>query len=313
VLNNWRELSDDLSVSRGALLRIMPADYLEDYAPFAYESPAEFVNMYWAELTLRLLSILSSKVQEQGKEASDDLRTRFGGKFPLERDSKTNLTQKELIEAWSRLNDIRLQEVFTQGTIGAGAETGTDKIDEQLKRLREVVLPEPYNQWFEGIEQVFQCLPQAEDPYYSKITLLGQNEQRKLVEQGEQLLLDYLTEFRLIQGDHKSERLNTRSRENLSAGVFRYPGSSLVIEFYQYPSDTEMHTSAEFPQPWAPLRMLHQCYDQRRKGYVKLEVKSEKGLGGVLFLQLEFCKDIDGKYPVDFPSPDKWPSLKSKR
>jgi hypothetical protein len=133
------------------------------------------------------------------------------------------------------------------------------------------------------------------------------------VEQGEQLLLDYLTEFKLVQGDHKSERLNTRSRENLSAGMFRYPGSSLVIEFYQYPSDTEMHTSAEFPQPWAPLRMLHRCYDQRRKGYIKLEVKSEKGLGGVLFLQLEFCKDIDGKYPVDFPSPDKWPSLKSKR
>jgi len=312
VLDNWRELSDDVSVCRSSLLRIKPADYIEDYAPFTCDSPAEFVDTYWSELTLRLLSELSNKVQGQGKEAFDNLRTQFGQKFPLERDSQTNLTQKELVEASSCLNQVRLQEVFAQGTIGVGDETGSDKIDEQLKRLREVILPEPYQQWFGRIEKVFQCLPKTEDPYYCKIILLSQNEQRKIIGQDEKLLIDYLTEFRLVQGDRKSERFNTRSRENLSVGMFEYPGSSLHIEFFQYPSDTEMHTSAEFPEPWAPLRMLHQCYDQKRKGYVKLEVKSEKDLGGVLFLQLEFYRDADGKYPVDFPSPDQWPSLKSE-
>jgi hypothetical protein len=313
VLNNWRELDDDVLDSRAALLKIKPADYLEDYAPFTYRSSAEFVDFYWTELSLSLLTRLSDMVQDQGEEAFDILRTRFGTKFPLEQDSETNLTQKELIEAWLCLNKVRLQEVFAQGTIGAGAETGAEKIDEQLKRLQQVLPPEPYKEWFEGIEQVFQCLPEAEDPYYCKIILLGQNEQRKLVEQDEKLLLDYLTEFRFVQGDDKSERFNTRSRENLSLGMFKYPNSSLQIEFYQYPSDTEMHTSAEYPQPWAPLRMLHQCYDKRKKGYIKLDVKSEKDLGGVLFLQLEFYKDVEGKYPIDFPSLDKWPSLKSQR
>jgi hypothetical protein len=313
VLTNWRGLGDNFTAGRMELLRLTPADYLEDYAPFAYESPAEFADMYWTEFTIKLLSMLSGNVQDQGKEGFENLRTKSAGKFPLERDSKTDLTQKELIEAWSCLNDVRLQEVFAQGTIGDGAKTGYDKIDEQLNRLRGMVLSEPYKQWFEGIEQVFKSLPQAEDPYYCKIVLLGQNEQRKLVGQNEKLLLDYLTEFRLVQGDDESERFNTRSGENMSVGMFKYPGSPLQIEFYQYPSDTEKQTSVEFPQPWAPLRMFHQCYDQGLKGHAKLEVKSDKGLGGVLFLQLEFYKDIDGKYPVDFPSPEQWPSLKSKR
>lgn len=312
VLTNWRGLGDNFKAGRMELLRVTPADYLEDYAPFAYESPAEFADMYWTEFTLKLLSMLSGNVQDQSKEGFENLRTKFAGKFPLERDSKTDLTQKELIEAWSCLNDVHLQEVFAQGTIGDGARTGYDKIDEQLNRLRGMILPEPYKQWFKGIEQVFKSLPQAEDPYYCKVILLGQNEQRKLVGQNEKLLLDYLTEFRLVQGDGESERFNTRSRENMSVGMLKYPGSLLQIEFYQYPSDTEKHTSVEFPQPWAPLRMFHQCYYQGRKGYAKLEVKSDKGLGGVLFLQLEFYKDIDGKYPVDFPSPEQWPSLKSK-
>jgi hypothetical protein len=313
VLTNWRGLGDDFTANRIELLKLTPADFLEDYAPFAYESPAEFADMYWTEFTLKLLSILSGNVQEQGKEGFENLRTQFAGKFPLERDSKTDLTQKELSEAWSCLNKVRLQEVFAQGTIGAGAKTGSDKIDEQLNRLRGTLLPEPYKQWFEGIERVFKSLPHDENPYYCKITLLGQNEQRKLVGQNEKLLLDYLTEFRLVQGDQKSERFNTRSGENISVGIFRYPGSSLQVEFYQYPSDTEKHTSVELPPPWAPLRMLQQYHDARKEGYVKLEVKSEKDLGGVLFLQLEFFKDIDEKYPVSFPGPDQWPSLKDKR
>ena len=313
VLDNWRALSDGVLVARRALLRVTPADFLEDYAPFSYESPAEFVDMYWAELTLRLLGTLSTTVQRRGNEAFENLKSQFGGKFPLERDSQTSLTQEELIEGWSSLNDVRLQERFAQGTVGAGAKTRYDEADKLLQQLCGVVLPEPYEEWFRGIESVFQGLPPAEDPYYCRITLLGQNEQRTLVSQEEQLLLDYLTEFQIVQGDDKSGRLNTRSRENVSVAMFKYLGPSLKIEFYQYPSDTEMHTSVEFPQPWAPLRMLHQCYDGRKQGYVKLQVKSEKGLGGVLFLQLEFYSDSEGKHKLDFPSLEQWPSLKSKR
>ncbi|MHC4644351.1 MAG: type VI secretion protein IcmF/TssM N-terminal domain-containing protein [Planctomycetota bacterium] len=313
VINKWRELSDNLWDSREVLLSVTPANYLEDYAPFRYESPAEFVDMYWTELTLRLLSRRSEQVQNQGRGAFDNLKTRFGGKFPLERDSEADLTPAELVEARSLLNKVSLQKVFSSATIGAGAETGFDKLDEQLKRLREVPPPGPYKEWFKGIEQVFKCLPEGEDPYYCRMTLLGQDEQRKLVREGEELLLDYLTEFRLIQGDYRSGRSNTRSRENLSVGMVKYAGPPLLIEFYKYPSDTEAHTTVEVAQPWAPLRVFRRGHDGRKKGYVRLEIKGKEGVGGVLYLQLDFCRDNDCKYVVDFPKPDQWPSLKGTR
>jgi len=313
VLDNWRTLSDNVSISRVSLLRAKPADYLEDYAPFRPESPAEFVDLYWAELSLSLLGALTATVQRSGSESFEVLKNRFGGKFPLERDSQVDLTQNELTEAWLSLNNVRLQESFAQGTIGSGAKTGSDDIDEHHRLLRGIDLPEPYREWFEGIEKVCQGLPKAEDPYYCRITLLGQNEQRGLVKQDEQLLLDYLTEFRIVQGDSKGGRQNTRSGENSSVGMFSYPGQPLKIEFYQYPSDTEMHTGLEFSDPWATLRILHKCYDGRKSGYVKLQVESDKGLGGVLFLQLEFYRDNEGKYALDFPSLEQWPSLKRER
>ena len=53
----------------------------------------------------------------------------------------------------------------------------------------------------------------------------------------------------------------------------------------------------------------------RRKetGAVKLEVTSDEGLGGVLFLQLDFFKESEGENALEFPSRDQWPSLKSER
>ena len=50
-----------------------------------------------------------------------------------------------------------------------------------------------------------------------------------------------------------------------------------------------------------------------KQGYVKLEVESDEGLGGVLLLQLEFFKDSEGENAVELPDPDQWPSLKSER
>jgi len=312
VLDNWRTLSDDVSVSRSVLLRIKPADYLEDYAPFSYSSPAEFVDMYWSELSLRLLGTLSAEVQRRANESFENLKAGFGGKFPLERDSQTDLTQKELVEAWACLNNVRLQEPFAEGTIGSGARAGSDDIDERLQLLRGVDAPEPYEQWFEGIEKVLLGLPKTEDPYYCKITILGQKLQNTL-RKDEQLLLGDLTEFRIVQGDSQGMRSRTRSAENTVAAMFEYPGQSLKIEFYRFPSDTEVHTSLEFPGPWSTLRMLHECHDGRQQGYVKLQVRSDEGLGGVLFLQLKFYRDAESKNEIEFPGLDQWPSLKSDR
>jgi hypothetical protein len=89
-----------------------------------------------------------------------------------------------------------------------------------------------------------------------------------------------------------------------------YPGPSLSVEFYQYPSDTEPRARMEFLPPWACLRMLHQCYDKNSKGHIKLNVRTNEGLGGVFFLQLDFYRDGEAARKVEMPKPDQWPSSK---
>ncbi len=312
MLDTWRDLSEkDLLARRRFLLRLT-AEQFEDYAPFSYDSPAEFVDMYWAKLSLELLGALAKEVQSRGAESLQGMKDRFGGDFPLERYSEDDLQETELAEAWSSLNDIRLQELFDEGTIGSGDKTGYEDVDERLQLLRGVSLTGSDRQWFDGIEKVLQGLPRkADDPYYCRITLLGEPEQKELAKDSGEKMPD-LNWFRIVQGSKEGKSKTSFGKNPI--GMFPYPGkSSLKIEFYRYPNDTESHASLEFSGPWAILRMLHQCYDARKQGRVKLEAKSDEGLGGVLFLQLEFFKESEGKNALEFPSRDLWPSLKSER
>ncbi|HUT30738.1 MAG TPA: type VI secretion protein IcmF/TssM N-terminal domain-containing protein [Sedimentisphaerales bacterium] len=310
TLEKWGSLSGEAFEARNELLSNNPILVGKDYLAFSAGSPTEFVEAYWTELTHYSLRLIADQVQREGEEAFENLRARYGSKFPLERDSTQDLTLAELKDALSLSKRALPRKQYDPGTIGAGAETGVANVDKQFGQMRALVLPQSSSTWAEGIRQVLQGIPESVDPYYCRITLLSESQQRELLRQGEELLLDYLTEFRLLQGSGKSGRFSTRSRENHSMGMVKYPGPSVTVEFFQYPSDAEARTSLEFPGPWASLRMLHQCSDECKKGYIKLNVKTKEGLGGVFCLQLEFFKDSDGTNKLDLPRPDQWPSLK---
>ena len=312
VLTNWSGLSGNMGEKRRVLLSMQPRVFREDYTPFSYQFHAEFVDAYWTELTYSLLSQLANQVQGEGNKAFRDLQTSYSDKFPLERSSQVNLTRNELILAGSLLNKVRLQERFDPKTIGGGAKTSIDRIDQLLGRLREIQLPPTETQWFERIEQVFVSLPRGQDPYYCRVTLLGKEEQDRLVRGSEQLLLPFFRKFRLVQGTEKSEEVRTISQDNKAIDdlIVQYPGPPLLVEFYEHAGDEKPSTSVEFSEPWTCLRMFHQCYDGRKKGYVRLNIKSEEGRGGVLYLLLEFFSDNECSRQVDVPTPEQWPSLK---
>ena len=312
VITKWRELSGDMWETRRILLSMQPGDLREDYTPFSYQLHAEFVDAYWTELTYGLLSRLGNQVQNEGNKAFHTLKTSYSDKFPIERYSQADLTRDELIQAGSLLNKVRLQEKFDPKTIGGGAKTGIDKMDQLLGQLRQIQLPPTDTQWFEKIEQVFVGLPRGREPYYCRVTLLGKKEQDRLVRGKEQLLLPYFRKFRLVQGTETSNEFRTSSQADVPVEdmIVRYPGPPLLVEFYQHAGDTAPSTSLKFPEPWACFRMLHQCFDERKKGCIKLNVKGEDGRGGVLYLLLEFFSDSECKYMVDVPKPDQWPSLK---
>jgi hypothetical protein len=203
-------------------------------------------------------------------------------------------------------------ESFDPKTIGGGAGTTIDRIDQLLARLRQIQLLPAEAQWFERIEKVYKSLPAGQQPYYGRVTLLGKEEQDRLVRSGEELLLPFFRKFRLVQGTEKSEEVRTISQDNQAVDdmIVRYPGPPLRVEFYEHAGDEEPKTSLEFPEPWACLRMFHECYDGRKEGYISLTIKSEEGRGGVLYLLIEFFSDNECSRQVDMPTPEQWPSLK---
>ncbi|NIP22692.1 MAG: hypothetical protein GWN67_01970 [Phycisphaerae bacterium] len=312
VLTKWRQLSGDMWEKRRALLSLQAGDFREDYAPFSYRFNAGFVDAYWTELTYSLLGQLANQVQSEGNKAFRELKTSYCDKFPIERSSQTNLTRDELIQTMLLLNKVRLMESFDPKTIGGGARTTIDKIDQLLGRLRQIQLLPAEAQWFERIEKVYQSMPKGQQPYYGRITLLGKEEQDRLVRRDEELLLPFFRKFRLVQGAEKSEEVRTISQDNQAVDdlIIRYPGPPVLVEFYEHAGDEEPNTSVEFPEPWACLRMFHQCYDGRKKGYIRLNIESEEGRGGVLYLLIEFFSDNECSRQVDMPTPEQWPSLK---
>jgi hypothetical protein len=313
VITKWRGLSGDMWEKRRALLSMQPGFFREDYIPFSYRFNAEFVDAYWTELIYNLLSQLSNQVQGEGNKAFRELKTSYSDKFPLERNTRANLTPDELVLAASLVNKVRLQERFGSSTIGGGAKTSIDRIDQLLSRLREIELPPADTQWFERVEQVFVNLPSGQDPYYCRVTLLSKEEQDRLVRTSEQLLLPFFRKFRLVQGTEKSDEVRTISQDNKAIDdmIIQYPGPPLLVEFYEHAGDTEPSANPlKFSEPWACLRMFHECYDGRKKGCIRLNMKSEEGRGGVLYLLLEFFSDNECSRQVDVPTPERWPSLK---
>jgi hypothetical protein len=174
-------------------------------------------------------------------------------------------------------------------------------VDTELKQLLEpLVESQKRLDELEQIEKIFGGLPTSGNLCYCRIKLLSERTQRSFLRQGEETLSDYLTELRFVQGSQRSERFNTRTRDDLNVCVVKYPGPQLQVEFYQYPSSTEPGKVLSFPEPWACLRMLKQSFDSQKKGYIRLNVDSkDDNLGGILYLQLEFFNDNDCEQPVD--------------
>ena len=299
VLDNWTELRGNAETKRRTLLSMRPAAFRDSYAPFSYMSPAQFVDMYLVKLTCSMLRRLTSQVQSEKTNALNELR-KYSSKFPLKPDSKDDLMEDDFTRVRLLFDETYSQRSFPEGTIGSGEKTNIDEVDIELKRLQEpLVESQKKLAEMEQVEKIFAGLPESGSLCYCRIKLLSEKTQLGLLQKGEVPLSDYLTELRFVQGSRMNERFNTRSRGDSDICTVKYPGQQILVEFYQYPSDIEPRMVLKFPEPWACLRMLRQYYQTQKKGYIRLNVKDKKGIGGILYLQLEFFHDSDCKQPVD--------------
>jgi len=305
LIEKWAALSNDPFEAKNTILNCKPGILVKDYFPFSADSPVEFVDMYWTVLPEDSLAILVNEVKTYESEVLDKLRTRYGGKFPLVRDSSIDLTYDEYKEVYSLLSKTGTRGDLDPTTVGGGADTGLARVDKLLERLRPSAVSDKRVQ---AIKKLFRGLPEPPASYYCKIILPNGKEQERLLGANEALLWSVFREFRVIQGTQTCLRLRTNSVDEKGTPVCTvlYPGSSIRFEFYSYPSDDQPSASLEFLQPWACLRML--CLTEPDKGgYIKLNVKDKQGSGGVLFLRLEFCREYDGKCDIDLPKLSEWP------
>ncbi len=300
LLGKWGELSDDAFEARNTLLSNEP-DVLIKYYFFDGGSAVEFADWYWAELAQVSLRVLANEIQSEGGKAFNDLRTKYGGKFPLERDSAQDLTLDDLKEAQSLLKQALPPETQYK-------ETENYEVNVQLKRLCEPQVPEPWKKWFDGIKQVFQGLPEGGNLYYCMVSVLSRDEHDKFLLESERFLPDKFPFCRLVQGDDVNKQIRLRGlvkKEIL--GIVKYPYDE-PVELLLYEYEDKDPQRLEFPKPWACLRMLHEFSEPGKgKGYIKLK---KKELPGVLWLQLEFCKESDGTDTIGFPKTNEWPSSK---
>ena len=308
LLEKWGELSDDAFEARNALLRNEP-DNLIKYYFFSGGLAVEFVDMYWAEMAQVSLRVLANEIQREGGRAFNTLRTQYGSRFPLARASTQDLTLNDLKETHSLLRRALSLETYDKETVGGGMETEIDQVNVQLKRLREPPAPESLETWVDGIKQVFQGLPEVGNTYYCKISVLSWDEHGRYLLEDEKFLPDKFPLCKLVQGDEKNKQIRLRGlvkKEML--GIVKYPYDE-PIEFLFYESAVDENPQQlEFPKPWACLKMLHEYSEpDKGKGYIKL---NKKELPGVLWLQLEFCKESDGTDPISFPKTNEWPSSK---
>jgi hypothetical protein len=311
LLEKWVALGNDAFEARNGLMRNKPIPLVKDYFAFLSASPAEFVDWYWTLLAQESLSTLSGQVQAEQARSIDKLKTQYSGKFPLAKKSSIDLTQNEYFEAYALFSKSGLQADLDPTTVGGGAGTGNPTLDKLLERLRSSAAAD---KWSLTTMQLFQALPRPGGSYYCRVILLSEKQQNRLLQEGETLLLGDFTEFRLIQGSRKGQRLRTRSRDEKGTVVatMKYPGPEARIDFYRYPSDPDNlpRTSLEFTKPWSSLRMLSQnALPDKGKGYIKINVKDKEKLGGVLYLKLEFCKEADGSCDIELPKVDDWPAM----
>ena len=308
LLEKWGQLSDDAFEARSTLLSNEP-DNLIKYYFFSGGSAVEFADRYWAEMAQVSLRVLADEIQREGGKAFNTLRTQYGGKFPLARESTQDLTLNDLKETHSLLRRALSLETYDKETVGGGMETEIDQVNVQLKRLREPPAPESLKTWVGGIKQVFKGLPEGENPYYCKISVLSRDEHGKFLLENEKFLPDKFPLCRLVQGDEGNRKVRIRSlTKKEMLGIVKYPLNEPVeLLFYENEQD-ENPESLKFPAPWACLKMLHEYSEpDKGKGYIKLD---KKELPGVLWLQLEFCKESDGTDPISFPKTNEWPSSK---
>lgn len=256
VRDRWTSLGEDHVSARTALLRLPVERFESEYLEIYGEGEAGGGIRYWNDVLIASLRILASAAQQDARQAIAKLIDEYDAFPVLATQSRERVLPAAMVmqlsELVGKVGQPPAPGTAARGqTLGQGARTAHDRINEQLVRLTgEDLLRTPGERdWIRRLRAVAGFLHGA--PQMSEIVLLDPVEQDRVPQAG---LRTATTIYSLIEigvGDNPAfEPFSTRDRARGRIPRAEIPGAGVTVRFRKTSLD-EPEGVLQFPAPWS--------------------------------------------------------------
>jgi len=303
MVSHWSGLPPDAGAAREKILRSDASDFAKQYFVLTKAAGDDYVKRYWDQLGYMLLDSLVERARSDSKQYLQQFNQYL--KFPLARLSETSedLPENKIAAADSFCYRLRPARRDLGGdTLGEGAKTGNDELDEKLESLINISVPPALDCWLEQANKMLDALPtDSGEKFDCTVWLLSDTDQKELAPDGYYYIGEkgVWKHLALKQGSVSEMlgRLTIGPEHDKPLGIVQYPGEEAEFLFYRYPGDPDESPdwSLPFEGPWASLRILHKCEPARRDDDNPKKWKvwlQKKGTRQGLWLQLQFEREL---------------------
>ncbi len=254
VRTNWCKLGADPFKARSILAVQLDDEVFEQYLPFEWRNPEEFLDKYWTDLTYEFLRLLSDGAAKQGRGMVDDLTRRYS-RFPLVRPQELGkpLTAVEVTAARKIVEALVLQWKETPAPPpppeGERATRGRAVVRKRLEEIRRLRIPPAEWEWLKQVKVVLDGLPTADRALRCELWVPAT--------QPTPTAAHRWVHIRVLQGGKEVGKGNTLPAADYKLADLWYPGEKVEVHLYQNPVDPEPKRAVVVDDPWAMVRLLH--------------------------------------------------------
>lgn len=246
IMSNWRDLGPDTSQARNVLLKVSARDFAHDYlVPVEDAARANYVSVYWNQLTLQMLHVLAGSPNRFGAAALKKLDQDAFKRFPLRLGApdfidsagidqiRTDVDQVVFPAASSGAAKVKVEKdsIGDGGRLNEGKDR--DKINGDLDLLAGGGLTVADWQKLRKLKTLLDALPQAGGaPLQCTVSITPEPAQKTLLANKQPML----AQFRVIKLVADEKEIGTEIYlANLppppaDLGPLSVPGSS--VKFY---------------------------------------------------------------------------------
>jgi hypothetical protein len=252
VRDRWTSLGEDHGQARSTLLRLTREQFESEYLEIYADGDAGV--RFWNDVFVAGLRILAGEAQRDARQAIAKLVDEYDA-FPVcAIESRERVLSKASVaaigELVSRVGQIGANATPPGSTLGAGARTASDRINEQLVRLTgEDLFRNPAErEWARRMRVVASFLQPS--PQTCEIVILSSVEQDRVPQAGLRTATTIYSLIEIGAGEQPAfEPFSTRDVARGRLPQVTLPGETVVIRFRKTSLD-EPEKPLTFPGPW---------------------------------------------------------------